>query len=182
MELSQHWIICVCVCVCVWVCVCKVAQSCPTLCNSMDCNPPDPSVHGISQATILEWVAISFARRSSQHRDQTRVSCVSCLAGSYLSLWSPGKLCSNTKLKVNKELTGSSQGVGGTWELHSRMIWLGCWRGKHGIGICRSFFLAGQIPYRENLFRSNWKYSGSQVGKRRLEYSVCSLQSSLPQY
>ena len=38
------------------------AQSCPTLCDSRDCGPPGPSVHGISQARILEWVAISFYR------------------------------------------------------------------------------------------------------------------------
>ena len=37
-----------------------VAQSCPTLCDPMDYSPPGSSVHGISQAEILEWVAISF--------------------------------------------------------------------------------------------------------------------------
>ena len=48
----------VCVCVCVCVCV-RVTQSCPTLCEPMDCcSPPDPSVHGILQARILELVAI----------------------------------------------------------------------------------------------------------------------------
>ena len=36
-------------------------QSCPTLCDPMDCSPPDSSVHGIVQAGILEWVAISFS-------------------------------------------------------------------------------------------------------------------------
>ena len=36
------------------------AQSCPTLCDPMDCSPPGSSVHRISQARILEWVAISF--------------------------------------------------------------------------------------------------------------------------
>ena len=41
------------------VCCCWVAQSCPTLCDPMDCSPPGSSVHGISQARILEWVAIS---------------------------------------------------------------------------------------------------------------------------
>ena len=46
--------VCVCVCVCVRVCVCSVAQSCPTLCNFMDCSPPGSSVHGISQPKILE--------------------------------------------------------------------------------------------------------------------------------
>ena len=39
-----------------------VAQSCLTLCNCMDCNPLVPSVHGIFQARILEWVAITFSR------------------------------------------------------------------------------------------------------------------------
>ena len=44
---------------------CLFAQSCPTLCNPMDCSPPGSSVHGILQARILEWVAISSSRRSS---------------------------------------------------------------------------------------------------------------------
>ena len=52
-----------------------VTQSCPTLCNPMDCSPPGSSVHEIFQARILEWVAISFSRESSQPRDQTWVSC-----------------------------------------------------------------------------------------------------------
>jgi len=48
---------------------CSVAKSCPTLHNSMDSSQPSSSVHGISQARILEWVAISFFRGSFQHRD-----------------------------------------------------------------------------------------------------------------
>ena len=52
----------------------EVAQSCLTLCNPMDCSPPGSSVHGIFQAWILEWVAISFSRGSSWPRDQTLVS------------------------------------------------------------------------------------------------------------
>ena len=43
---------------------CLVAQSGPTLCNSMGCKPPTSSVHGILQARILEWVAIPFSRES----------------------------------------------------------------------------------------------------------------------
>ena len=43
----------------------KVIQSCPTLCNHMDCSLPGSSVHGVLQARILEWVAIPFSRRSS---------------------------------------------------------------------------------------------------------------------
>ena len=42
-------------------CVCSITQSYTTLCSSMDCNPRGSSVHGISQARILEWVAISFS-------------------------------------------------------------------------------------------------------------------------
>ena len=45
--------------------VCLVAQSCPTLCDPMDCSPPDSSVLGILQARILGWVAMSFFRGSS---------------------------------------------------------------------------------------------------------------------
>ena len=52
------------------VCV-LIAQLCPTLCDSMDCNPPGSSVDGISQARTLEWVAISFSRGSFWSRDQT---------------------------------------------------------------------------------------------------------------
>jgi len=52
-----------------------ITQSCPTLWKSMDCSPPGFSVHGIFQARILEWVAISSSRGSSQPRDQTQVSC-----------------------------------------------------------------------------------------------------------
>ena len=46
------------------------------LCDLGDCSPSDSSVHGISQARILEWVAISFSRGSSWPRDQTLVSCI----------------------------------------------------------------------------------------------------------
>ena len=39
----------------------EVAQSCPTLSDSMDCNPPGSSIHGIFQARVLEWGAIAFS-------------------------------------------------------------------------------------------------------------------------
>ena len=76
---SYTMYVCVCVCVCV-----LVAQSCLTLCNPMDCSPQDSTVHGISQARILEWVAISFSRGSSQPRDWTWVSCI---AAKFLTIW-----------------------------------------------------------------------------------------------
>ena len=46
-----------------YCCCCLVAKSCLTLCDSMDSSLPGSSVHGISQARILEWIAISFSRR-----------------------------------------------------------------------------------------------------------------------
>ena len=51
-----------------------VTQSCPTLCDPMDCSLPGSSVHGIFQAIVLEWSAISFSRGSSWPRDRTRAS------------------------------------------------------------------------------------------------------------
>ena len=53
-----------------------VAQFCPILCNPMDCSPPGSSVCGISQARILEWVAMPSSRGSCQPRGRTRVSCI----------------------------------------------------------------------------------------------------------
>ena len=65
------------------LCVCEVAQSCPTLWDSMDCSLPGSSVHGIFQARVLEWVAI-FSRESSWPRDRTPVSCI---AGRHFTVW-----------------------------------------------------------------------------------------------
>ena len=62
-----------------FLCVCLVAQWYLTLCSPTDCSPPGSSVHRISQARILEWVAISSSRVYSWARDQTCISCVSCL-------------------------------------------------------------------------------------------------------
>ena len=55
-----------------------VAQSCPTLCNPLDCRLSVSSVHGILQVRILKWVALPSSRESSQPRDQTHISYVSC--------------------------------------------------------------------------------------------------------
>ena len=63
-------------CVCVCVHACSVAQVCPTLCDPRNCSLPGSFVHGISQATVLDWIAISFSRGSSPLRDSTHVSCI----------------------------------------------------------------------------------------------------------
>ena len=70
-----------------WVMRAKSLQSCLTLCNPVDCNPPGSSVQGILQARILEWVGISFSRVSSRPRDPTHISYVSCIGKWVLYHW-----------------------------------------------------------------------------------------------
>ena len=55
-----------------------VAQSCPILCDPMDCSPPGFSIRGIFQARTLEWVALPSSRGSSRPRDRNRISYISC--------------------------------------------------------------------------------------------------------
>ena len=57
----------------------QLLQSCPSLCDPIDCNPPGSSVHGVLQAQILEWVAKPSSRGSSQPRNQTHISYISCI-------------------------------------------------------------------------------------------------------
>ena len=61
------------------VCVCSITLLCPTLCGPAYCTLPGCSVHEIFQARILERVAISYSRRSSQPKDWTLVSYISCI-------------------------------------------------------------------------------------------------------
>ena len=61
---------------------CLIAQLGPTLWEPIDCSPPSSSVHVIFQVGILEWVAISFSRRSSWSKDWMHISCVS-----YIGRW-----------------------------------------------------------------------------------------------
>ena len=56
--------------------ICSFAQLCLTLCDPLDCSLPGSSVHGSFQARILEWIAISSSKGSSQPKDRT---CISCL-------------------------------------------------------------------------------------------------------
>ena len=66
-----------------------VIQTCMTLCDHMDCSPPGSFVHRISQAKVLEWVAISFSRECSWTRDWTPVS---CFAGRFFTVWATRKV------------------------------------------------------------------------------------------
>ena len=82
LSMLVHWVFRVCVCV-PWACV----HALP-LCDPVGCSQPGSSVHGIFQARILEWVAISSSR-SSQPRDWTRIciSCLSCIGRQILYHW-----------------------------------------------------------------------------------------------
>ena len=83
---ARSWIVCSFFCIsCAWVqCVCVSCSVMSDLCYPMDYSPPGSSLHGILQARILEWVAISFSRGSSRPRDRTQVSCI---AGKCFTVW-----------------------------------------------------------------------------------------------
>ena len=66
---------------------CMCAQSWPPLYNPMDFSPSGCSVHGISQARILEWVSISFSRGNSWSRDRIQISCISYIHRQILYHW-----------------------------------------------------------------------------------------------
>ena len=82
----------------------EVAQSCPTLFDPMDYSLPGSSIHGIFQARILEWVAISFARGSSRPRDRTRISRI---AGRRFTIWATRKALVSGLLGINCERSHS---------------------------------------------------------------------------
>ena len=80
----------------------KSLQSCPTLCDPVDCSPPDSSAYGILQAKILEWIATRSSKGSSQSRNQT------CITGS-LPLVPPGKLLGGITLGMLLNLSAFLQ-------------------------------------------------------------------------
>ena len=110
---------CVCVqvcvrvlCVCARACVCvSVAQRCLTFCSPMDCSPPGSSVHGILQARILDWVAISSCRGASRSRDQTLISFGFCTRRGILYQQSHlGSPIHNIYRETDKSFPGGSAG------------------------------------------------------------------------
>ena len=107
-----------------------------------DCSLQGCSVHGISQARILEWVTISFSRASSQSRDWTQVS---CFAGRCFTVW------------ATREVPPSSQWIPvkvSHWPSVSRMIW-SYWN------LCYSYVPSRSFPVSEiGAFSSTAKLSG----------------------
>ena len=77
----------------------SITQSCLTLCDPMNCSPPGSCVHGILQARILDWVAISFSKGSSQPRDQTWLSSI---ADRFFTVWATKEASSTNKEWIYK--------------------------------------------------------------------------------
>ena len=90
-----------------WIyCYCLVAQLCLTLCDPMNYSLPGSSIHGISQARILEWLGNSFSRGSSWHRDWTCISCVFCFGRWILHQWATRELFSPNTSSLVKPKKG----------------------------------------------------------------------------
>ena len=86
-----------------WVCI--QALSCVRLfCDSMDYSPPGSSIHRILQERILEWVAISFSRGSSLHRDKI---CITYIAGRFFTTEPPGKPNTHTFISSTERANDS---------------------------------------------------------------------------
>ena len=94
--------------VCAYVCA-KSPQSCPTFCDPMDCSPPGSSVHGILQARILKWVAMSSSRGSSRTRDRPMSLMSPALANGFFTTsttWeAPGVVAVATKSGFGKTIS-----------------------------------------------------------------------------
>ena len=96
---------------------CLLTKSCLTLCDPMDWSSSGSSVHGILQARIEKWVAISYFRRSSWPKDQTHISCISCTGRHVLYHAPPGK---PRKTRVTQKIILQLR-------TKARDNWMGCW-------------------------------------------------------
>ena len=96
----------------------EVAQLCPTLCNPVAFTPPGSSVHGILQARIPEWVAISFSRGSSRPRDRTLVSHI---AGRCFNLWATRELSQINKINIFSRKLNKGYKQSTYWTINAEM-------------------------------------------------------------
>ena len=99
----------------------EVIQSCPTLCDPMDCSLPGFSVHGIFQARVPKWVAISLSGGSSQPRDQTRVSQMQAAAWPSESPGKPKNEKAGLKLNLQKTKLMSSGPIT-SWQIDGERL------------------------------------------------------------
>jgi len=85
----------------------EVTQSCPTLCNPMDCSLPGSSIHGIFHVRILESVAISSSRRSSRPRDWTQIYHI---VGRHFTVWATGGVQNKQRTHTQKSKVKKHKG------------------------------------------------------------------------
>ena len=145
-----------------------VTQSCPTLCNLMDCSPPGFSIHGILRARILEWIAISFSRASSRPRNQTQVSRI---AGRFFTVWATRESYYTYKVKESEvaqscpTLCGACTRRLHPWDFLDKSTGMGC-----------HFLLQGIFPTRRLnpglLHCRQTLYCLTQQGSRYYTYNV----------
>ena len=93
----------------------SVTQLCLTLCNPMDCSPPGSSVHGIFQARIVEWVAISHSRASSWPRVKPMSLAFPAPAGGFFTSWATYEI--RYQIQGEKGIRNRN-----TWKLNYRLL------------------------------------------------------------
>ena len=155
--------------VCLFVtCVCVYtnthAQSCLTLCNSMDYRPPDFSIHEIFQASQLECIAISSSRRSSRPRNRTLISCISCIGRQILyhlrHLGSPSKNNAKVSICLLWSIPGSISGQTIIDDQVLFRVWVFC-------SLVRCLWIQSPMYFissRKDIFpRRNWRWSFSKI-------------------
>ena len=159
----------------------SVTQLCPTPWDPMDCRPPGSSVHGMVQARILEWVAISFCKGSSQLRDQTQVSCI---AGWFFYHWttkevwcqhcSLGKTYARARGRDSESLQSWAELQGGFWEGTVRVPWLS------GVSLPLSGILFGIFEKKGRNYLSKTEKSKNYVFVNTDKSTVSTVLTSFP--
>ena len=141
-------LLCVCWYICKLLYMCLHAESRPALCNPVDDSLPGSSVHGILQVRVLEWVAISYSRGSSQPWDRT---CISCIAGRLYLLTYRGSQALVCKKEIFKDFWKTERKKKKkthwklifSWDGMGTILWISCFAVK---GNCfRHIFTIGMI-------------------------------------
>ena len=161
----------------------KLLQMCPIFATPWNCSPPDSSVHGILQARILEWVAVSFSRGSSWPRDQTCVSYVSCTGRWVLyhlcHLGSPSKRYVHVQIPetLNATLFGERIFVD---VIILRLSWIPGWQWLLQAPHCLHwliwqlyYFVVEHTYMKQDSLSQDFAFSGSQCG------DICNVETFL---
>ena len=142
----------------------EVAQSCPTLCDPMDCSPPGSSVHGILQARTLEWVAIFFSRGSSRPSPKWEAE-----EAIYSELcYSQGVNHHQVHLAESKAGRGVEKMCSQNGEGFRETLREGCWLRKAGGGLTMGYLM--WLVWRANVAFSDWSWVEARANMR----DVCS--------